>query len=130
MKNFQSIAVLSPSFTTYIDSASIRGIVFYRLKTTDTDGRITYSNIAWVNGNNKRETNIYPTVFTNNLQVQHDGLRTLLLQLLDASGKLHLLQSITNGTNHVNASGLPAGVYFYRLINGPAVSSGRLVKQY
>ena len=126
--SFKQVAVQAAPINTYAD-ALLSGKIFYRLKATAVDGRITYSNIVWINNDEKSSTTIYPTVFTNHFIVQLNAAGSILFQLLNANGQLVMAKQLVAGTNYVDASVLVAGVYYYRLIQGPAVNSGSIIKK-
>lgn len=113
----------------YKDFAGNGGKTFYRLKVTDVQGAVRYSNVIWIDGNKQDGYNIYPALMRASLFVQtnEDGE---ILQLFAADGRMVLQQRLVRGTNQLLVGNLQGGSYFYKLMkNGVITASGQVVKE-
>jgi len=82
----------------YLDKAFYNDDVFYRLKTTDNDGSVSYSGVIRVSPEiDKKTTGIFPTIVKDgyiHLHVKNTGYHTL--ELASSNGQL-VLKSNLNG---------------------------------
>ncbi len=93
-----------------------KGENYYRLQQTDIDGKsmlsavrkiqIEYSDIVLLNN----------PVVHKQIQLKSDSKQ--LLTVTNNEGKLLLKTTVTKGFNTIDASNLPAGIYFVRTANG------------
>lgn len=72
---------------------------------------------------------IYPNPFSNQLSVTISNGKDAQLELYAADGKVVKMQPLYNGTNTVNITNLPIGMYFYRIVSSNDVYTGKLQKQ-
>ncbi|MFY7838730.1 MAG: T9SS type A sorting domain-containing protein [Lacibacter sp.] len=89
------------------------GINYYRLQQRDDNGQSAYSKTISLVNNNHSKLLIYPNPVTNgilNLQTQQAGS----ISLYNSSGALVLKQLVTAGSQQINVSNLPAGIYTLR----------------
>lgn len=120
-----STAVLSYSF---IDNTPINGVIYYRLKQTDFDGKFSYSNIVSIN--NLLEANndllIYPNPISSNQSMKVIGINnnkaeSISYEIIDISGRIVKSNSINNTESGIveitDSNLLNAGTYFIK-ING------------
>lgn len=100
------------------DNAPLTGKSFYRLKQTDRDGKVSYSDIKVVNRKEAAKAiSIYPVPNAGNT-IHFAGLgdyKTYELQLLNAGG--HILFSSVLSKASVELPSLATGVYFVRVKN-------------
>ena len=114
-------------------TAITSGIVYYRLKQIDIDGRSSYSKIVSVRL--KKSTNdftVSPNPFSSyvNINIEWAKNETTFVKVFNMSGKELLSKNIQlyKGTNYVpltELSSLPAGNYFIQFNTG----EGRIFKQ-
>ena len=70
---------------------------------------------------------ISPNPVQDILYLEIEDLRsTLQFQIYDTSGRPHL--SVATRDNTIDVSGLPSGIYFYRISTGGKIGTGRFVK--
>jgi len=111
------------------------GFVYYRLRLTDAEGRISYSSVVILNaGGPKSVISIRPNPFVNNvtLDVNAPVAEKADWQITDISGKTIMQQTIilTKGYNEttINTSNLKAGIYYLKLSSGSISQSVKLQK--
>lgn len=113
----------------FTDEAPLSNINYYRLQMVDNEGKVTYSKVVSVSGNDaKKSLAVYPNPVKAELNVVTDGQATGV-SIFDMTGK-SVLQFNDNRTK-VNVQDLPNGVYFMRLLdkNGLLGEPVRFVKQ-
>lgn len=99
----------------FTDEAPLSNINYYRLQMVDNEGKVTYSKVVSVSGNDaKKSLAVYPNPVKAELNVVTDGQATGV-SIFDMTGK-SVLQFNDNRTK-VNVQDLPNGVYFMRLLD-------------
>jgi N-acetylneuraminic acid mutarotase len=96
---------------------------FYRLKMSDKDGVVNYSQIIELYAPAASALSVYPnpthgSVF---LQQTDNSLLSTLATLLSIDGRLVRQYMITSQQQQLDLTGLSSGVYLLRLANGTAV---------
>jgi len=122
-RSFRTLATQPGSETEkkyeYLDNQLAGGVNYYRLKITDADGSISYSNtVAIYNGvEGLLLTSLRPTIVTNTtvLTVSASRSQKMELMMIDMSGRIvqRMPQSLQAGTTTITIDGsrLPAGAY-------------------
>jgi hypothetical protein len=119
----------------YLDGGNKPGMLYYRVKSVDIDGRAKYSGIVRLNGANSFGSGIrvYPSPATSDITVQHSELgRTASITISGADGRILKTVRPVPGTSNsmVNISGLSSGLYILRLDDGKGkVESASFIKQ-
>ncbi len=134
--NATSLRCLSPF--SYVDAAPLTGINYYRLKSVDADGKITYSNVVAIINKDKgfEIVNLAPNPVRDaaSLNVSSATAARLEIIITDVNGKQLQKQTaqMVAGSNLVplNTSKLAAGSYQVTLITQDGDKSTlRFVKQ-
>ena len=121
---------------TFTDSSTPkRGVYQYRIKRTDRNGQISYSEVrTLLFGDKNLNVLVYPNPATTAVQIllQSVANSDVQLSLYDATGKL-LQQQHTTATGtaqklQLNIAGLPAGVYQLQLQSGNEEEAVKVVK--
>ncbi len=97
-------------------------VVYYRLKTTDNDGRFTIGKTVWVKFLNGY---IYATVYPNpasvkvTVQLQKPLLQKSILQVTDITGRVVWQQQTASGQKSIelNTQSFGTGRYFIKLVD-------------
>ncbi len=125
------------------DNEPFSGISYYRLKQTDFDGMVTYSNIVVIDFVRQltAAVNIYPNPFSTSITVMiNDASQTnnCELRIYNAMGAEVMNTTITKQSTTLETSNLPSGTYFYKLVlskvegvidNNKTIQSGKLISQ-
>jgi len=136
--NFKTIATLPAAEITgtsqkytYTDPTPRQGNVFYRLKMVDVDGRFDYSKVVVMKINcNESQLTVYPNPVIDilNINITTSQDETTTGKLFDSEGRLIYSHNLVSGTNTVNMSKLPAGVYLLQLISNKQVQHIKIIK--
>ncbi|MFC4263146.1 S8 family serine peptidase [Ferruginibacter yonginensis] len=106
------------------------GLMYYRLKMIDNDGRFTYSNIITIRNNkvNTIPTVVYPNPVKEKLTVSigDQGLLGTNIQLFDATGKLIQTVPIYFNTVYISLTNYSTGMYILKLANGENIKINKL----
>jgi len=113
-------------------------IVYYRVKLTDVDGKVSYSNVAAVRISKAVGIKAWPNPFVNSVQVQINSLvnTEIELRITDVKGRTILVQrnQVIRGNNQLsieNLHRLASGSYLLEVINKSDLSTTnfKLIKQ-
>ncbi len=110
------------------------GVVYYRLRMVDVDGKFKYSNVIMVRKEKKTISGISlspnPVISSANATVRFDAARSSVvsLRVIDMAGRQILAQqnNVTEGTNSIqvnNLNRLQPGLYIIQLVNGNELSA-------
>lgn len=102
----------------FYDNQPLYGLSYYRLKQTDFDGEVSYSQPVAVVRELEHSEHIYPNP-ANQFVVIPDGLKADIIQIMDMQGRVLFEQSNTENTI-LEIGHLPTGQY---LISGISVTS-------
>ena len=79
-RSFQKIASISGNGNSsnfnkysYLDTAPLNGMNYYRLKQTDFDGKFSYSDIRTIEFNDGKQLSIYPTMVEQSLTIESNA---------------------------------------------------------
>ncbi|OFX17023.1 MAG: hypothetical protein A2033_04710 [Bacteroidetes bacterium GWA2_31_9] len=109
------------------------GILYYRLKQTDFDGKFTYSNIVMVDFDKPLKFNIAPNPFNTSLSItinDESQINICEIRMYDIFGKQVVNSIISKQLTILETSNFSSGIYFYKVIsNGKTIHSGKLISQ-
>lgn len=133
--HFFSVSSVAPSGSnsTYAitDETPRRGLGYYRLKITDNDARIRYSNIIRINSKCDGVVLIYPNPVTGELKIEgfNDG-ESVSIDVYNTLG-LRVYSKVLEGKNilTIHVEQLAAGVYYIKAGSNSSKITGRFVKQ-
>jgi hypothetical protein len=97
-----------------------QGKVYYRLKMVDIDGKFDYSKTLALNLNcDRNEVMVYPNPVTDllNINVANPDGKPITCILFDGNGKMMYTGKLASGTNTVDMSKFPKGIYLLSLKN-------------
>ena len=94
------------------DKLDVSGIYFYRVKSIDNDGRVTYSDVKNVHyGQDLTNVKIGPNPFKNSLTVSN-LIDVKRIDLIDLTGRIVVSKKVTNENSIIlQTNKLPAGMY-------------------
>lgn len=132
-KNFHPVARMPakgvPSKYSYTDVSSVvNAKYFYRLRLVDIDGSTKFSQVIYLSRSEKgRGFEVNPNPATDIVRI-HSSFATASLQLYSLSGALVKTEKWNTGMV-ISLTGLPAGTYLLKLIDGKKSEQTYLVKQ-
>ncbi len=132
-RNFTSIGTVAflgnQAYDFTDNSASASGINYYRLKMTDANGRVSYSNTISVKTKGILSLQVTPNPVSDMLQV--NGLNGKgQVSILDAAGRTLLQQQVTGTqTVSIDVSALGKGIYLLVYFDGTVSSVQKFSKQ-
>lgn len=121
----------TPMLTQYetLDHAPLPGLSYYRLRQTDLDGTVIWSEAVAIFMSTIR-TAAYPNPVQSILTVQGawtGGDRTA--EVFDAQGRSVIQASLPAGANQIDMAGLPAGLYRLRISWAQGAETLSVVKE-
>lgn len=110
-----------------IDQQVSPGKNYYRLKTTELSGKITYSNVIVINLKAGIVISLYPNPVTDKLTIQQFGtIQNKTAVLTDQQGRVLQQISLTSLQQTVSMERYTAGVYMLKMADG---STYKIVKE-
>ena len=118
-----------------VDEKPVSGLNLYRLRQVDLDGKETLSSTVSLKMTDKgvEGFSFYPNPAKDNIVVLLEKLtgNNASLHLINAAGKMVknvILSSQNSGSNiSIDISGLPTGVYYLSLKDGPAIQTTKVI---
>jgi hypothetical protein len=121
-----------PGAYSFTDDHPAAGDNYYRLKMTDRDGSVLYSNICSVNFNvgPAAGLRLYPNPATDQLTISMPGITGMVeLRIVSAEGSVvRMGQFPSTGLLRVSMRGLARGVYFIEVCHGAGKYIQRFLK--
>lgn len=117
--NFTAIANVNAAFTSnslrkynYIDNTPNGSLLYYRIRSVDIDGKVTYSNIAKVRTDGKKEITIYPNPAQQFVNISVSGIvGKLSADIYNVEGRLVMQKQIQQGVSSIDISSISKGIY-------------------
>ena len=111
----------------FIDLQVAAGNNYYRLKTVELSGKISYSNVVLINLKAGIKVNLYPNPVTDKLTIQQFGsIQNKTAVLSDGRGNILQQIKLTSQQQTVNMETYPSGVYILKMEDGTVF---KVVKQ-
>ncbi len=113
----------------FVDNRSNVGIIYYKLKQVDFDGKTDFSNIVYVKYNsNTNNTEMYPNPvvmgdnvnFTSNDKIDY-------IEFFDVSGRVVRSVSVDGNISNISTLGMKKGVYILRIVSNTDMQVKRLI---
>lgn len=112
----------------YVDDTAVSATdYFYRLRQTDHNGRVQYSDLraARINGTSATALQVFPNPATDRLNFRwalpESERENKAFQLTDARGRVVGAGTLLPSGGSLSLAGLPSGVYFMRVIGIPVM---------
>ncbi len=133
--NWQDIATIKGAGNSSVvknysatDNNPLQGTSYYRIKQTDFNCSISYSETKKVTINSKPQTiSVYPNPTANQLHINLNTKATL--KMYNAIGKLVTTNYLIQGDNNINIQQLPQGVYMAVIETLNDVVTKRIIKE-
>lgn len=112
------------------DYKLLTGITWYRLKITDKDGKITYSNIVSVANKKPNTITIFPNPAKEIITLRFESRRNGKASIVSVDGKIIQTNiNITQQVNSINVSSILPGMYFLQLETKEGIETIQFIKQ-
>jgi hypothetical protein len=113
------------------DETPYAGVSFYRLKQTDFDGTLAYSEKVMVNMNLfDSEVSIAPNPFNEFIQViTEKSIDAYTVQLTDMTGKIIVENKYTDAIITLSTTTLSPGAYLLKIISPTATITRKVIKK-
>jgi hypothetical protein len=118
------------------DESPYSGRSYYRLRQTDIDGRVKWSDVRAVDFNNKLAMSIYPNPVTNDLsfEIKKATHEKLFVKVFDMEGRtlysFQLNQNSTLVNARINTAKLQAGIYILEIRGLDEIYREKFVKEF
>lgn len=109
------------------DPDPLKGYSFYRLKQTDLDGKVSFSQIKEVNITYDINVSLSPNPATKWILITNNSaIESGRLLIYNSNGKLNQDVIVSNKEQRVDVSNLSTGIYFYTFSNSAIITTGKL----
>ena len=136
--HFQTIGTLAGAGSSnqvlqyeFSDASASDGISYYRLKQTDFDGQLQYSNIISVNCTDEMsiDISVYPNPATSEFAIEISGCsESVTFEIINSVGALVHKESFEKKTI-VQTAHLAPGMYTIRFENGNSYEFKKIIKE-
>ncbi len=125
--NFTTLVQLPQGSQNYSYTPSINQTIYYRIKAVSATDQAMYSNVIVLKSNaNKEKLFTISTMVYNEINV--NAKEDYNYKLADMSGRILQAGRAKAGTNTINISNVPNGVYLMQIINNNQRLTERIVK--
>lgn len=112
---------------------SAKGIITYRLKQVDINGKANYSNITVIRpeASSVFIKNLYPNISVAGkiyIQTGNFPLKEMQIKIYDAKGSLLMNRQVEYGSQWITLPSLSAGIYYMNVQSGEHKWSGSFIK--
>jgi enterochelin esterase-like enzyme len=88
-----------------------------------------FTSVGWIP--NEPTWKVYPNPANRSLTVSSDQATLIpdnqLIQLMDNQGRVVRDQTLADGINVIDLTGLPSGIYYYKIKNGSRLQTGKTI---
>ena len=113
------------------DNNPYNGISYYKLKLTDYDNAVSFSNLVSVSFTKEFDCSIYPNPFSSLIKLtitDNSQLKGTIFKIYDTNGKIVLNKIISEETTTLDTDRLSKGIYTYQVLNNEIpISKGKLI---
>ena len=125
---FNNLASLDAKEYGFTYSPNINADIFYRLKVTSVINQTVYSNIITLKSAGIAEKLFKVSTFVHN-EIVINAKANYQYQLADINGRVIGTGSSIAGTNRINISNVPNGIYVIQMITNNQKQTERIIKQ-
>lgn len=106
-----------------------KGLNYYRLKQTDTDGAYQYSGIVFVDAGQRQViTSLFPNPFTRTITIESSGEGIKTLTVFNQLGETIAVAQTAEERYQMDLSSLPPGIYLLRVQSLSSEEHYRIIK--
>jgi hypothetical protein len=108
------------------DHSPYNDISYYRLKQTDFDGKVSYSEIEKVNFSDNKNITVYPNPGTGIFKIEGLGTESEIT-VHNLLGQTILTKRTFSDSSEIDLSSQPSGIYFVKVTNGGTSTSSKII---
>ena len=117
------------SVYTYLDNRMLSLNNFYRVAAIENNGKITYSEIVFVNGKANNNFTLIPKLYNNNLVLDLPNNQQQQISIVDLSGRVMITGSVKNQYQYqLDITSFPKGSYYILLTQMGSKYTARFLK--
>lgn len=127
-----TVSATNSTAYSFVDNQTVNGVVFYRVKEVDVDGKFKYSTIVKLNLNRSITLKAYPSPARDQVTIEHAMTAKGTLSITTADGRIIKQVDTRPELNQtiINVSALKAGLYIVRFVNADGqAETTKLIKQ-
>ena len=110
------------------DPTSANGIIYYRLKTVDVDGKLSFSSIIKIQLKGASRMQITENPVLNNLNI--GGLKSKgQIRIIDLTGKVLLEKKVQTQAMSINIPFIQTGMYLLQYADGTNTETQKFIKR-
>jgi hypothetical protein len=131
-RDFSTLSVLAATAKSFTYTPSTGGDIFYRLKVTSVVAQTVYSNVISIKSpgsNNIIAEKAFKVSTLVHDQITVNASANYQYQLVDINGRMIATGNSNAGSNRINVSNIPNGIYVIQLINNNQKQTERIIKQ-
>lgn len=115
----------------YVDHDPMSGMNYYRLRMSDVDGEVTFSEVRTARFDRRIDISLFPNPAINVVTMDFDALTAGSLVIKDINGKLLQVHRLLGSQlrHQLDVSAFAAGTYIITLVSGKEVVSRKMIIQ-
>ena len=125
---FSNLATVATKEYNFTYTPNTNADIYYRLKVTPAINQIVYSNIITLKSASVTEKLFKVSTFVNK-EIVVNARANYQYQLADINGRVIATGSSNTGTNRINISNIPNGIYVLQMITNNQRQTERIIKQ-
>ena len=134
-RNFKTIGNVAASINNngkyslvHADANSSTGVIYYRLKTVDIDGKLSFSSIIKIQLKGSSRMQITENPVINNLNIS--GLNgNGQIRIIDLTGKVLLEKKVQSQAMSINIPFIQTGMYLLQYTDGSTTETQKFIKR-
>ena len=127
-REFSTLSTLAATDKSFTYVPSTGGDIYYRLKVTSVIAQTVFSNVITLKASGSTEKPFKVSTFVHD-QITINATANFQYQLADINGRMIGTGNKNAGTNSINISNIPNGIYVIQLINNNQKQTERIIKQ-
>ena len=116
---------------TFIDQSPLCSVAYYRLMQVDENGDIHYTPIAVATINCSNNFSVYPNPTLGNVMIDLSSMKAdnSIVKIIGLDGRIYMTFNSSSVLLNIDASKLPAGLYFVNISNGVETLNSSFIKK-
>ncbi len=129
-RDFSMLSALASNAKNFTYTPTTSGDIFYRLRVTSVVAQTVFSNVITIkSGGNIIAEKPFKVSTLNQTEVNVNASANYQYQLADINGRMIGKGNGNTGSNKINISNIPNGIYVIQIINNNQKQTERIIKQ-